>query len=490
MLVSSPTTVDGAGNGSASDRSDGRNGNAMPPAVAPASPRRVAATRRRLVVGGALGLVGLIVLGGAALLASDSDALEAGAVRSNAVVFVDPPDRELVSQTPAEGRPVGVAVGDDAVWVTDASTGEVLRLSPVTREIEDRIPVPGDPGDIAVGGGSVWVVSTQDGAVSEINPSAHSVVGTVRIGNGPTAIAYGAGAVWVADATDGTVTRVDPGRAEVAETIRIEQPLDDIAVGYGAVWVTSAASGLLVRIDPRTDRVTDSLSVGNGPSSIALAGGGVWVSNPPDGTVSASIPRPVSSARSRSTPRARSPPPVARSGSAETQRLDLAIVDPLTGSISDRVATGSPATAIAASEETVALVTGAHATAHAGGTLRVVAEGGLDSIDPGQSWSLFGWEMLSMTHAGLVTYARKPGPAGSSIVPDLATSVPAPQDGGRTYTFQLRPDLQLLERRPGDGRGRPSVRRARVRGDQRARRARACRWSALRPVRGHPKTAT
>ena len=382
-----------------------------------------------------------MVLGGAALLASDSDALEAEAVRSNAVVFVDPADRELVSQTQAEARPVGVAVGGDAVWVADASTGEVLRLSPLTRKIEDRIPVPGAPGDIAVGGGSVWVVSTQDGGVSEINPSAHSVVGTVRVGNGPTAIAYGAGAVWVADATDGTVIRIDRGRADVAETIRIEQPLDDIAVGYGAVWVTSAASGLLVRIDPRTDRVTASPSVGNGPELDRARGGRGLGSNPPDGTLSRIDPE-TGVVRKVSVD---APGSLAAAGGAlwvsETQRLDLAIVDPLTGSISDRVATGSPATAIAASDETVALVTGAHATAHAGGTLRVVAEGGLDSIDPGQSWSLFGWEMLSMTDAGLVTYARKPGPAGSAIVPDLATDVPAPQDGGRTYTFQLRPDL-------------------------------------------------
>ena len=224
VLVSSPPAADGTGNGAASDRSDGRNGGATPAAVAPTAPRRVAGTRRRLVIGGALGLVGLVVLGGAALLASDSDALEAEAVRSNAVVFVDPADRELVSQTQAEGRPVGVAVGGDAVRVADASTGEVLRLSPLTRKIEDRIPVPGAPGDIAVGGGSVWVVSTQDGGVSEINPSAHSVVGTVRVGNGPTAIAYGAGAVWVADATDGTVIRIDRGRADVAETIRIGSP--------------------------------------------------------------------------------------------------------------------------------------------------------------------------------------------------------------------------------------------------------------------------
>ncbi len=443
VLVASPPSVDGDGNGAAADGSAAGNGlRGAPPTEG------AVRTRKWLVVGGALGLVGALVLGGAALLAGDSDALEAGAVRSNAVVFVDPADRELVSQTVAEGRPAGIAVGEGAVWVTDASTGEVLRLNPGTREIEDRIPVVGEPGDVAVGSGSVWVLSTPSGAVSEINPSAHRVVGTVRVGNGPTAIAYGEGAVWVADATDGTVTRIDPRRGAVAATVRVEQPLDDVAVGYGGVWVTSAASGLLVRIDPATDGVTQSIPVGNGPSAIAVAGGDIWVSNPPDATVSRVDPgtgvvRKVS---------VESPGSLAVAGGelwvSETQRPGLALVDPATGGISERVATGNPATAIAASDDALAVVTGAGATAHTGGTLRVVAEGGLDSIDPGTSWSIFGWELLSMTHAGLVTYAREPGPAGSTIVPDLATAVPPPRDHGRTYTFQIRRGLRYSTDEP------------------------------------------
>jgi peptide/nickel transport system substrate-binding protein len=46
--------------------------------------------------------------------------------------------------------------------------------------------------------------------------------------------------------------------------------------------------------------------------------------------------------------------------------------------------------------------------------------------------------MLSLTNDGLVTYRRIGGLAGDELVPDLATALPAPTDGGRTYTFQLR----------------------------------------------------
>ena len=56
--------------------------------------------------------------------------------------------------------------------------------------------------------------------------------------------------------------------------------------------------------------------------------------------------------------------------------------------------------------------------------------------------------MLSLAYDGLVAYRRVPGAGGSTIVPDLATSVPEPTDGGRTYTFQLRSGLRFSDGAP------------------------------------------
>jgi peptide/nickel transport system substrate-binding protein len=61
--------------------------------------------------------------------------------------------------------------------------------------------------------------------------------------------------------------------------------------------------------------------------------------------------------------------------------------------------------------------------------------------------------MLSMTNDGLVTYRRVGGLSGSTLVPDLATSLPVPTDGGRTYTFELRRGVRYSTGalvRPGD----------------------------------------
>ena len=68
--------------------------------------------------------------------------------------------------------------------------------------------------------------------------------------------------------------------------------------------------------------------------------------------------------------------------------------------------------------------------------------------------------MLSLAYDGLVAYRRVPGVGGSTIVPDLATSVPEPTDGGRTYTFQLRLRPALLRRHAGTAGGLPGLDRA------------------------------
>ena len=53
-----------------------------------------------------------------------------------------------------------------------------------------------------------------------------------------------------------------------------------------------------------------------------------------------------------------------------------------------------------------------------------------------------------MTGDGLVAFDQVSGLAGAQLVPDLATSLPTPTDGGRTYTFQLRPGIRYSTGRP------------------------------------------
>jgi peptide/nickel transport system substrate-binding protein len=66
-----------------------------------------------------------------------------------------------------------------------------------------------------------------------------------------------------------------------------------------------------------------------------------------------------------------------------------------------------------------------------------------DHLDTGLSYAVEGWELLEATNNGLLTFKKASGPAGSEVVPDMATAMPAVTDGGKTYTFHLKPGIMF-----------------------------------------------
>jgi peptide/nickel transport system substrate-binding protein len=82
-----------------------------------------------------------------------------------------------------------------------------------------------------------------------------------------------------------------------------------------------------------------------------------------------------------------------------------------------------------------------------GGTYRVgweAAFGFSDNFDPtgeyiGNAWGIYS-NLLIRT---LVGYTHQPGGAGNKTVPDLATSVPKPTNGGKTYTYHIRQGVKF-----------------------------------------------
>jgi peptide/nickel transport system substrate-binding protein len=77
---------------------------------------------------------------------------------------------------------------------------------------------------------------------------------------------------------------------------------------------------------------------------------------------------------------------------------------------------------------------------HKGGTLTMLWNGVGSSIDPGIDYDA-NWQLLVMEYDGLLAWKRVAGPDGNTLVPDLATAIPKPTNGGRTYAFTLRKGL-------------------------------------------------
>lgn len=75
------------------------------------------------------------------------------------------------------------------------------------------------------------------------------------------------------------------------------------------------------------------------------------------------------------------------------------------------------------------------------GTLRLVRTDDFDSLDPGNTYYAYTWNFLRLVGRTLVTFDTAVGRAGQRLVPDLAESLGAVSDGGRTWTYRLRDGL-------------------------------------------------
>ena len=213
--------------------------------------------------------------------------------------------------------------------------------------------------------------------------------------------------MWVSDASDGQVLRVDPRTDQLTQAVNVGTGPTAITAGYGSVWVANSLGGTVSRINPQTDQVAATIPVGDGPNAIAVGAGGVWVAN----KFSASVAR----------------------------------IDPATDAVARTITVGNDPFGLAVAGGLVWVSAQDSGASHRGGTLTVLQHAAFGSLDPTGPGSLAAIFVLNMTNDGLTAFERVGGSDGARIVPDLATLLPTPTDGGRTYTFQLRPGIRYSD---------------------------------------------
>ena len=387
---------------------------------------------------------------GAGILAFALNGSRTLTASSNSVGVIDTAAGRLTGVVHTAGHPGDIAAGQGAIWETDTANGQLLEINPRTRVVE-RIPVGRGPSGVAVGGGEVWVVNQLDRTVSEVNPRALRRVGSFQVGNGADAVAFGFGSAWVINVIDDTISRVDPVTGKVV-TIPVAGQPGGIAVGREGVWVTSESTGQLLLVNPASNQVTEQKELGGSPTGIAVGRGRVWVANAAQRSV---IRLDPASGVSTSVNVGDAPRGVAYGAGAAWAAVSLrgavARIDPRSNSV-HLIRVGAAPSAVAINGRRLWTTVLASPVEHRGGVLRMAegpefaSTGG--SLDPANFAGLSQWQMLSMTNDGLVTYKRVGGLAGSSLVPDLATSLPAPTDNGRTYTFHLRSAIKYSNGAP------------------------------------------
>jgi peptide/nickel transport system substrate-binding protein len=93
--------------------------------------------------------------------------------------------------------------------------------------------------------------------------------------------------------------------------------------------------------------------------------------------------------------------------------------------------------------------TSSGAGAKMGGTVTIASGTPPLSADQGLDFTTQGNELYSVINTPLLTFVRGvQGVAGAKIIPALAKSMPTISDGGKTYTFHLRPGLKYSNGTP------------------------------------------
>jgi YVTN family beta-propeller protein len=398
--------------------------------------RRLAASAAGIVVAAAA-MVALIAL-------AFSDSTQALAeVDANAVGFVDSGTGRIHHQVDAGATPTHLAIGEGAIWVTNADDHSVSRIDPRTRTVVQTIEVGNSPSGIVTGNGAVWVANNLDGTVSRIDPDTNRGVQQVVVGNAPVGITYAAGSVWVANTGDDTITRIDADSGRPAKPLAIAAT--ELGVGAGTLWATQPAANRVVRIDPATGKVVQPIAVGNGPLGFAFGRGSAWIANSLDGTVSRVDPATNAVAGVTSVGNGVRGLAAGAPGVWVSTQFDgrLSLIDPRTNDVVRRVPIGNRPQGVAISGEDVLVAVRQSGAGHRGGTLRMRTSRAVAGIDPAVAWDTSTTPMLRMAYDGLVGFNQASGAQGTQLVPNLAVSLPTPTDDGKTYTFRLRPNVRF-----------------------------------------------
>jgi DNA-binding beta-propeller fold protein YncE len=198
------------------------------------------------------------------------------------VVAIDP-GAEQVASSAGVPTPSAVAVGFGSVWTVTSLDNSLYRLDPAGGPPQ-RFEVGLNPSDVAVDGRWVWVTLEGEDRVLRFDPVANAAAGEIAVGDGPRAVATGAGAVWVTNIEGGSVSKIDP-----SEPSRIPNPIEiedsrpsDIAVGAGRVWAVDVFGGRLIEIAPGAPAAAPRLvgeAVGDlaSPRGVKVGFGSVWV---------------------------------------------------------------------------------------------------------------------------------------------------------------------------------------------------------------------
>ena len=382
---------------------------------------------------------------------------EAAPVHGNAIAVVDAASAHLLDSMAVDSRPGPIAYGAGSIWVAYPDARSVARISPSSRRVVAWILLHRPAQGLAATSGSLWAVgsSPTDSSLTldRIDPTFNTAArvrrlpmvvlgdgGSIAAGRDSVVVAPRAGYLTRIDARSGRMSRIDPTVAPAA-----------VAQGFGSSWLVDREENLVVRVD--SSGAITPIPVGRGPSAIAVGKRAVWVANALDGTVSSIDPATYSSDPATGSgivtiPVGSAPSAIAEGdGSiwvANSGDGTLTRIDERTNLPSAPVTVGgSPQALVVAEGKVWVSVQPPPAAEPTGGTLVVSVPRDITQFDPAVAFTIDGGPIVSAICSTLLRYPDEPGLAGLRLAPDAARAAPIVSDGGRSYTFVIRPGLRF-----------------------------------------------
>jgi sugar lactone lactonase YvrE len=204
------------------------------------------------------------------------------------VVHVDPTGQEVLARIPLPASPAGVATGAGAVWVTTLSErdgplyGTLVRIDPTTDTVTATLPLE-VAGGVAVTNDAVWVTAPSLGSLYRVDPRTATLVATIPdLGASFVTVAFDR--VWVTNVHGGNLIEIDPTSNQVVGTTAVGE-LPAWLVGTGdSLWVTLQQPPAVARIDPTDRTMTATVSAPARIVAISADEEQVWIGTNESGT--------------------------------------------------------------------------------------------------------------------------------------------------------------------------------------------------------------
>ena len=191
---------------------------------------------------------------------------------------IDPATFAVVETIALDGNTTHVAAGQGSVWVTGGLGVRKIDLATGSR----YGVVYGGCYDVAIGENAIWVSDSQTPQLLKIDPETRKIVATVKLEGKPSEIAFGHGIVWVILSDKDEVVGVDPNSNQVVTTLSSDAFIHGLAIDPNRVWHTHPTG--LYYYEPESSS-SGGFSVAKPPARILYYAGSLWVSSPNEGLV-------------------------------------------------------------------------------------------------------------------------------------------------------------------------------------------------------------